>query len=490
MKKLLLYILPLALAAFGSCERYLDVEPTNVVTLTTCDDVKALMGAYIRSFTTTGNNLDGVAIPYRNSQNHLMFAIYADELDTDNFLNNNFARNETLLYRESLNWMNRNFTGTIWSDYFGAIGFLNTVIDALDHVEGGTRQERDIVRCEAQVLRAWYLFKLQQYYSPYKRNDLGIPFNLDSETVGDYAGGRKTQTEVYAAIIGQLKEALACETPPKSTYNIFYDRKIINALLAQVYLFKGGSGAGETGDYTNAIGHATAAMEGRSLMGLDDYEPFATFGWNTYGIFKDKPQALLTTITYNMNGMYAGMSNRNNNPQYAREAAYALYPADDVRRDKFFRDVMDGSQRRRAVAKYDEVTSAGSNQVLIFNFFSIADMHLTVAESYARMGDEANARKWLEDFQRKRIRNHTPYAGSDLLGEIVDERRREFFMEFDSRWVDLIRRNEAWTRKSDGTDPNVATYSISVDDFRYCLPIPLTQETAHSRVEQNPGWGL
>ncbi len=480
----------LTLPALHSCKDYLEVDPDNVVTLTTCDDVKALMGSYIRSFTTTGNTLAGVPIPYRNHRHHLMFAFYADELDTDLFLENDMARNETRLYRESLNWMNRDMAGTIWADYFGAIGFLNTIVDALDNVKGGTPQEKDIVRCEARVLRAWYLFKLQQYYSPYGRDDLGIPFNLDSETVGEYAGERKTQTEVYKTIIDELTEVLECTTPPRATYNLFYDSKIINALLAQVYLFKGGSGAGLQSDYTNAITHARAAMEGRALMGLGEYEPFTTFPANTYGIFKDKPQALLTTITYSFEGMYAGIEPMYGLYQYARQEAVDLYPEDDVRRDKFFAEAHVGQQTRHIVAKYDGVTTMGSMNVLIFNFFSIADLHLIVAESYARMNDAPNARQWLEDFQRERVRGYTSFAGSDLLDEIMDERRREFFMEFDMRWCDLIRANAAWTRLSDGTDPNVAEYSIAEGDFRYCLPIPLAQETAYNKIEQNAGWGL
>lgn len=490
MKKIRIYIIiMMAIPVFTSCEDFLEVKPANEVTLTTYDDVKALMGSYIRSFTTTSNNLSGVPIPYRNHQQHLMFAFYADELDADNFLNNAMARNEKALFKESLNWTNKTFSGTIWSEYFRGIGFLNTIVDELENVNGGTAQQRDIVRYEAKVLRAWYLFKLQQYYSPYKRDDLGIPFNLDSEALDVYEGKRKTQTEVYRTILSELKEALDCPTPPRETYNLFYDKKIINALLAQVYIFKGGSGAGERSDYENAINHAKTAMEGRAIMRLNDYEPFTTFASSIYGVFKDKPQSLLTTITYSSRGMYAGMSNSRRNYQFAREEAYKLYSADDVRRSKFFIEVTVDNLKRQSVSKYEKVTAGGgSTSVLVFNFFSVADLHLIVAEAFARMNDTPNAKKWLEDFQKERVRNYTSFAGNDVLKEILDERRREFFMEYDSRWCDLIRDNKAWTRKSDGADPNVTEYAIKENDFRYCLPIPLLQEMAHNKIEQNPGW--
>ena len=45
-------------------------------------------------------------------------------------------------------------------------------------------------------------------------------------------------------LIDELTDVLECETSPRETYNVFYDKKIVNALLAEIYLFKGGSGAG------------------------------------------------------------------------------------------------------------------------------------------------------------------------------------------------------------------------------------------------------
>lgn len=506
MKRIILYLIIFALPLV-SCEKYLEVDPTNVVTLTTYDDVKALMGSYIHSFTTTGSNLSGVPIPYRTYNNHLFFAFYGDELDTDYFLNNAFARNNTSFYRESLNWMNKTFPGTLWSDYFLAIGFLNTIIDALDDVSGGTPAEKDIVRCEAKVLRAWYLFKLQQYFSPYKLNELGIPFNFDSGNIGDYDRGRKPQTAIYKTIIEELREVINCTTSPRATYNIWYDKNIAHAILAQVYHFKGESGAAAADDYEHAITHAKAAMEGHSIMTIDNYQAFYSMPANSteYGIFKDKQQALIVSLTYSSSGMYSGINVPTTgapfNPQFAREDVYTLFDDSDVRKSKYFvmrnNSMLGNNRQSPAIKKYQVaslnsagVADGGSRKMLIFNFFPISDLHLIVAESYARQNDMPNAKLWLENFQKQRYQGYTSFNGNDILAEILLERRREFFLETDYRWCDLIRKNETWERNSDGSDPNVTKYSINGGDYRYCLPIPLTEEMANNKIEQNPEWDM
>ena len=101
-------------------------------------------------------------------------------MNTDTWLNGNWmANNKRALYTNSLNWQNTTMPGTIWGNYFSNIGFYNTIIDELANVSA-SQEEKDIVEQEARFLRAWYLFKVLQYFSPYHSNDLGIPFNTDS----------------------------------------------------------------------------------------------------------------------------------------------------------------------------------------------------------------------------------------------------------------------------------------------------------------------
>ena len=91
-------------------------------------------------------------------------------------------------------------------------------------------------------------------------------------------------------------------------------------------------------------------------------------------------------------------------------------------------------------------------------------MYLIEAESYARNGQEGEARQALEEFQRHRIRNYQGYKGADLLQEIMNERRREFCLEYDMRWCDLIRIQKGWSRNS-YQNPEEAVYTLEDNDF-------------------------
>ena len=474
-----LFFLFLFLLGLTSCEKFLEIKPTNRLVVSTYDDVKALMGAHIRMFNETDNTLAGTSVPFKNEDLYYFFAFQSDDLNTDRFLENYYTSNFESLYIESLNWENEDMPGNLWSTFFSNIGFYNTIIDKVNEVEA-TETEKDIVRNEAKFLRAWYLFKLLQWFSPYLQNDLGIPVNLNSEAVGEADMRRRTQTEVYNYILTDLTDIINSETQPRESYNIFFDKLLAHALLAEVYLFKSGSGAGIEKDYTAAIEHAKIVLEGYVLPSPDSYEPFINS--DKTGVFKNTKQSLLTFVWYDYyyGGMYNIMSSYGIY-QFPTDALYSIYKDNDVRKKLFF-----GTEKN--ITKFDDVADMFTKQV-IFNYFHYAEMYLIIAESYARLGDNGNARIWLEDFQRSRYRNYEGFKGADLLQEILNERRREFCLEQDARWCDLIRNPKGWTRKSYQNEEE-PEYTIEDNDYRFCLPIPLEEELQNNHIKQNPGWNM
>ena len=156
MKKLFLYIT--LLLSFTSCEKYLEVKPSNILALKTYDDVKSLLGSHLKLYTTTStgaHKLTGTNVPWRASDLYLFFGFYSDDLNTDTWLNGNWmANNKRALYTNSLNWQNTTMPGTIWGNYFSNIGFYNTIIDELANVSA-SQEEKDIVKLEARLQRAW-----------------------------------------------------------------------------------------------------------------------------------------------------------------------------------------------------------------------------------------------------------------------------------------------------------------------------------------------
>lgn len=78
-----------------------------------------------------------------------------------------------------------------------------------------------------------------------------------------------------------------------------------------------------------------------------------------------------------------------------------------------------------------------------------------------------------------------------MLGEILNERRKEFCYEAGTRWVDMKRLGIGTSRvgmskEGEGTE----VYKLKSDDYRYALPIPNGVELDYNnKIEQNPGWG-
>lgn len=477
MKNIILLIA--ILVGLSSCSEYLKVDPSNVLAVANYDDVKALLGAHLKMYADpTSTTLKETVIPYKENSFWVYLYLLTDDVDTDKYILSNFGNNNKTVFVNTLDWKNTETPGVIWEKLYLNIGFFNTILDELDRVDASPAQA-DIVSCEAKVLRAWHLFKLLQYFSPYHSNELGIPVNLNAQLVGSYDARRRSPKEVYGILIDELTDVLECETSPRETYNVFYDKKIVNALLAEIYLFKGGSGAGEATDYDNAIRHAKAAMEGRKLQTVDEYVHFPVFP-EREGVKKDYPQGLFydNRSDYVMQNIVGSSYSK----IMAAESLVKMYNEKDVRKEKFF-------DKSGNIQKYANVNPVGSYmQFSVYTFFSYAEMHLIVAESYARKGD-AQAKTWLEDFQRCRIRDYAGYKGNDVLQEILDERRREFCYEYDMRWCDLIRTQKGWTRNSYKNE-EAATYTLEDGDYRFCMPIPLNEELQYNNIEQNPGWGF
>jgi len=492
MKKLL-YIL-FAIIMLTSCEDYLEVNPKNVLTVQSYDDVKALMGAYLRSYvesSTLSGTKDGLI--FNSLQNYFIFQFYSDDLNVDEYLLHSFySRNNKGLFLQSLDWFQGDFHSKLWKEHYQNIGFCNQVLFELSSFESSSDiDDVNIVKGEARVIRAYELFKLMQYFSPYNDNELGLPFNTDAEAVGSYDSERKTQQEVYDFITSELEDVLSYTTVPSSTYSIFYDKEIINGILAKVYHFKGGSGAGEESDYTNAIEHAKAVLNGKPITSIDDFGKLFTYDFTKSGLVKGSDHSLIVYAPYwSTNGGVAPITGYvpYNQVTYCSQELLDLFKDNDVRKSKTVGETGAFVASNSVVTKFANISRKENN---VHFFLRTAELHLIIAESYARLGDSANAKSYLESFQATRYTDYQGYTGSDVLQEILDERRREFCFEYDMRWTDLVRLQTGFSRSALDLSEEGAMHTLEDGDYRFTQPIPQEEELEYNnKIEQNPGWSI
>ncbi len=490
MKKIIFLLFTISL--FYSCDDYLDVDPKNVLTIQTYEDVKALMGAYLRSYSnseTLPNATD--AFIFNSMKNYFVLQYYSDDLDIDLYLTDSWqARNNRGLFLQSLDWFEGDLHSKLWKEHYSNIGFCNQVLHELKAFEStATTDEINIIRAEAKFIRAFQLFKLMQYFSPYNNNELGLPVNLEANEVSTYDSKRKTQAEVYEIIINELEEILTYTTMP-TAYNIFYDKELVNGLLAKVYHFKGGSGAGADDDYTKAIEYANAVLANKQLISTDNFSELFTYDYSLNGVIKGSPHSL---VIYDpiwwANGGFHPIVSRTawRLDIFCRQELVDLYDDNDVRKTATVGNtgayVTDGG----IITKFANIANNVDN---VHFFLRAAELHLIVAESYARLGNNANAKTSLEEFQAKRIVGYSGYSGNDILQEILDERRREFCFEYDMRWTDLVRLQTGWTRNALDLTEEGQTYTMEDGDYRFTQPIPQGEELEYNDISQNPGWSI
>lgn len=476
-----IYIISLALILIGysSCQDYLNVQPSNVLVISSFNDVKSLMGSHLKMFTEGSNGrlyLKQTSVFFNTNSDYLITHFYSDDLLQDKYLDNPFGRNNRGDLYKSLDWMHPSIHEDLWRTYYGNIGFYNMVISELEKLKNVDATDANLVKAEAKFLRAWSFFRLMQFFSPYHEDKLGLPLNTDPEKVSTYDKSRKTQTENYAFIIGELEEILSYNTAPSPTYSIFFDRRIVHALLSQIYHYKGDSGAKAPGDYEKAITHAQKAMEGRLTLDVIRRVPDADA---SYGLDKSKSYSLLTFL-YNDYDRY---KNTIGIPgwsifQYASDELYNLFPDEDKRKNLYFK-------KDKEIIKFESDFPYYYYQ---WDFFTAAEMQLIIAESYERMGKEVDALKALNEFTRFRYTTYTRSAGESVLESILNERRKEFCFDYCMRWLDLTRLQQGWKRKALDKKEG-GTYTLKDGDFRFCMPIPKVSELQDNKIKQNPGWG-
>lgn len=156
-----------------------------------------------------------------------------------------------------------------WQFPYEGIGGCNIVLDYLDEMKG-EEVDRENIRGEALVLRAWYYFQLVNLFGlPYNYGDpntnLGVPIQLTS-SVTEEEFPRNTVQEVYDQIIKDMTHGrqLMIQNPKaKNYYRI--NEVAAAAMLSRVYLYME--------DWDKALAYADTVLSKKSaLLDLNSLE--------------------------------------------------------------------------------------------------------------------------------------------------------------------------------------------------------------------------
>ncbi|MCX2573671.1 RagB/SusD family nutrient uptake outer membrane protein [Pedobacter sandarakinus] len=487
------------LGGSGCKKEYLQTTPTDRVDntsifLSTANASVALNGIYRYMFertTATTSNVQGkpgvggilLGIDFMGEDLHQANATWFTSTGEGNYIaprTDNAGSNE-YYYRT----------------FFRMIGNANYIIDNIDAAEG-TAAEKARIKAEALTLRAYsYSYLVQFYGTRYNaaakpNNQLAVPLPLKST---DSRMPRVSVETVYSAIVADLDAAIALNATsvPNKTHAGIWVSKGLRARVALTMQ-----------DYPNAIKYAKEVIDGNlyPLMSQADYQT----GFNNINLSEYMWGANPTTeqgdtfgsfyaqIAYNANTTY-----QRGTPKMINSALYNLISATDVRKKMWepaptaanFPLPLTTFVRRNFMTRKFSVKAIGDPSLGDVPWMRSAEMHLILAEAYARSGQDGLAQTALFTLVSKRDLSaiKSTNTGAALVDEIMINRRVELWGE-GFRYLDLKRLNLPLVRSA---VPNYVATSVNnvldipAGDPRFLFLIPRSEINANPNIgPQNP----
>lgn len=497
IKRLIILMAFAGMLSLQSCDKFLDLKPENIKVVSTIEDYRDILASYMKFLKTVNGSQIPVLGAYDSNTPVFdvanYFAYRTGELTPSTRVNLYYDATlgeYTKAGIERLTWMET--ADLCWSRYYSFLGPINLIINGIETAEGDDERLRDYVKGEALVWRAYAYYKLLQYYAPYDKNEYGVPVYLKPyEDIGNAMPARETQTDVYRQIISDCEEVFRImERTPSTNWNCAYEPDFVHSLLASVYWYKALSAAAEDTDWENALAHAEEAMKGRQFT-RDEETYVSMFDVNAQKVFNSNEFNI--RLIDGSNAWIANFSGKYYQPftiGYQAEATpepdfYALFKEDDIRKSTYFKTRIDG---QIVFDKYNFssnfMADYGFVRGGIIMLLRSADIQLIKAEALCRLGRDGEAREALDFFKQGRYLDVAgSYTESDLLNEILKERKLEFYHEGDYWWLDMKRTGTRVERVVNGT-----LYILEPNDFRYCFPIPQSEMEVNKNMVQNPGW--
>jgi hypothetical protein len=400
----------------------------------------------------------------------------------------------------------------LWTIYYSGLARCNNVLANCETTVGIAPAKLEQYKAEACFLRAYYTHLLWKLFGniPYFTEQLQSP----------YLAPQYTADEIYGFIMADLDYACAAGRMEMKTSGADVGRASRAAALmlkARVALYqKAQSRYGEiTGDMATIIGSGQYTLFPNFAAMWDDENEFCSesifesnqlpegktwaSGWQGYGT--NFPAFIAPNDLQDPAGVFKG--GWGFGP--VRPAAYAMYEANDTRREGSINAWADGSYAprfqntgyflRKYAAREGYNPPPGDQDLNYANnlrLFRYAETLLNYVE-LVKMHGQSEAQGVSADAQWALIRNRAFGGSAPALTATADnikqERRREFLGE-GMRFWDLVRWGDATTAltENDAVNNSVRTFA----EWKKYLPIPQSEidktKGTEYELKQNENW--
>ncbi len=340
-------------------------------------------------------------------------------------------------------------TAFVFRMYYRFISNANVLINGIDGATG-PQNEKDLIKGQSLVYRAWSHFNLVQLWAqPFvagATNDQpGIPLMLTA-TLAPQA--RASVGEVYKQINKDLDEAIILlanynrntfgSTDP-ATSKSQLDRSVAYAIKARVTLAQS--------DWANTAKFAALARTGYTLMSNAQYKMGFNDATNPEWIWASHQISDQNSYFYSffasMGANFNGSSVKTQ-PKAINSVLWEALPATDIRKAVFSKTgstvpVPPGGAK---IPYQNQKFLAASSALSIGDvpLIRAAEMYLTEAEAYARLGQIGPAQDALFTLMKNRNPSYvkSTNTGDALIQEIMNSRRVELWGE-GFRFTDIKR---------------------------------------------------
>lgn len=336
------------------------------------------------------------------------------------------------------------------------------------------------IKASAFALRALMYFKLVTLYARSYTDDtsaLGVPVVLHYNPYDLPA--RSSVGTVYNQIISDYKAAF--ESAGDYTSSVYLSKYAIEGLLAKAYLYMG--------DYQNAKNAAADVINNGpfTLVTSGRYDAY----WSDPAPRTDAVETLLEidADVINNNGFddLGGIYINGYQDIYASKQVYDLYSNTDVRKTVLIQGETKLGISAVLVNKYPNAQNTDRDNLKVMR---LSEVYLIAAEASARLGNDADAKMYLNTLMAQCDPSMVyTSAGSQLITDIITERRKELAFEGD-RLFDLNRLMLPVERVDNSGSLPSGALTIPYSDDHRIYPIPQTEIQSNPTLEneQNPGY--
>lgn len=488
MKKTTIIFAVLGLMLMTSCEKFLDVKPSNYAasetSITNASDAKVAINGLMRKMTSSsyyGRN----------------FIIYGDAKGGDFAV---YSQGRGLDYYYSFNHSATSGSGSgFWDQIYHNLLQANNLILNIDRMESEGKGTATLADYKAQALtaRALMYFDLVRLYGkPYNmdKTSYGVPLIL--EPLDASAQPTRASVEaVYTQILKDLQDA--APKLSKNKVNGYFNYYANKAIEARVHLFMDNFPASLTAAeevinstkytlYTNEnwVGSWASPYGSESILEMAIFPAEGDLTTGSLGYYLLRLNKVTGASGWFMASDY-WVDRMSEDPTDIR---WGIMDYDESAEDHF------GSSMKY-IGGHDMKGDKGSASAVNVKVIRLSEMYLIAAEAALSLPtpDRVKAADYLNEIRKRSPGLAAVTEGTVSLDLIIDEKSKEFFAE-GLRYFDLIRLDREIEFNDEFITPNVViTHRPKVIDRTFnktILPIAQGELDANPAIisQQNPGY--